>query len=523
MAEQIDLRSVASLARRRRALLAVVALLGTLVGIALVVVRPPLYTSTSKVLLPLDAALPNGERSSWDAGTQVSIAESDAVLGPASRAVSPPLSRREVSRLVNVTASTQDVITIVARGSSSDAAEALAQAVAESEVKYQAQATSSLSAAEQAGLRAQQESLRATLDTVGGQIDATQDRLAGEDPDSVTGRRDASALAQLTAQHTQIVLDINQLETRIQGGAGTSSARIIETASPAERPELLVWKVVAGLAMAFLFVLVALVGMVVSARRDPKLRTRDEISDAVGSPVIASLRTQVPHSVAAWRSLLETYNPRVAEGWNLRQALTLVGLGDLAMAGPDARPAEAPRARHLLCVVSLADDGRALSAGPQLATFAASIGVSTMLVPRQGDATAALWAVCSSQPGDEEVRPNLRVASRRRTKNAAELTVIVAALDRRAPTMPRLDRAAVVVLAVASGAATSEDLARAAVAAHESGLRIAGVMVADPDPLDKTTGRLLPHERLHQQPLPSRVTGPRPAALRDSSWTGGGS
>jgi hypothetical protein len=161
--------------------------------------------------------------------------------------------------------------------------------------------------------------------------------------------------------------------------------------------------------------------------------------------------------------------------------------------------------------------------GPQIATFAASIGISTMLVPEQGDATAALWAVCSSQPDDEEVRPHLRIASRRRTKNPPELTVFVTVLDRRAPRMPRLGRSAVVVLAVASGAATSDDLARAAVAAHESGFHIAGVMVADPDPLDKTTGRLLPHERLQQQSLPSRVTGPRPAALRDSSWTGGGS
>ena len=99
--------------------------------------------------------------------------------------------------------------------------------------------------------------------------------------------------------------------------------------------------------------------------------------------------------------------------------------------------------------------------------------------------------------------------------------MIVAVLDRRSPRMPRLDRTATVVLAVSSRAASSEDLARAAVVAYESGFRIAGVLVADPDPLDKTTGRLLPHERLQQQPLPSRGGGPRPVAVRESSWTGG--
>jgi hypothetical protein len=61
------------------------------------------------------------------------------------------------------------------------------------------------------------------------------------------------------------------------------------------------------------------------------------------------------------------------------------------------------------------------------------------------------------------------------------------------------------------------------VAAYEAGFRIAGVLLADPDPFDKTTGRLLPHERQQQPPLPSRVSGPRPVALRESSWTGGAS
>ena len=170
-------------------------------------------------------------------------------------------------------------------------------------------------------------------------------------------------------------------------------------------------------------------------------------------------------------------------------------------------------------MLSLEDDVRALSVGPQLASYAASIGISTRLVPEQGDATAALWAACSPT-GDEEVRPRLRVSSRRRTKHLPELAVRVAVLDRHSPEMPRMDRMTVVVLAVSSRAASSEDLARAAVAAYESGFRISGVVLADPDPLDKTTGRLLPHERLQQPDLPSRGSGPRPIALRESSWAG---
>jgi uncharacterized protein involved in exopolysaccharide biosynthesis len=523
MAELLDARSVLSLLRRRLRFLAFVALVGACLGVALVVWHPPLYTSTAKVLLPDRPVQANGERATWDASTQVSIAESDAVLGPASRAVSPRLSRDEIRSRVRVTAPTTDVIFISARGTSSAAATALAQAVAEAEVAYQAEAASSLSSATLAELRDRRDALQRTKDTVDDQIVATQERLTGENPDSTIARRDGSALTQLTVQQTDLVLQINDLETKMGKAAGSSDARIIEDATFAERPQLLLWYLLAALGLALLATTLAMVVLVNIARRDAKLGTRDEIADAVGSEVIASLRSQVPRSVAAWRSLMGSYSPGVAEGWNVRLALAGLGLENLAMGRSEDDPGESSDERHRLCVVSLQDDVRALSMGPQLASYAASIGISTRLVPDQGDATAALWAACSTPASDEEVRPHLRVASRRRTKHAAELTVLVAALDRRSPRMPRLDRNVTVVLAVSARAASSEDLARTAVVAYESGFRIAGVLVADPDPFDKTTGRLLPHERMQQHPLPSRVGGPRPISLRDTTRTGGAS
>jgi capsular polysaccharide biosynthesis protein len=520
MAEQVDLRSVRSLVRRRRRLLALLALTGAVLGVAFVVWRPPLYTSTSRVLLPAGPVLPNGEQTSWEASTQVSIARSDAVLGPAAQAVSPPLSRREIRRLVDVSAPTADVLVLEARGPSSKAAERLAQAVAEATVDYQAEATSSLSSAELAQLTTRRESLQGTLDTVDEQVERTEERIATADPNSLIARQDNSALAQLTAQQTDLVLEINELQNRIDGSAGNLSARIIESATPADRPLLPVWYVLAALGGAVVAALVGLLALLVLTRRDFKLGTRDEIADTVGSPVLASVRVSTPRTVASWRSLLESYAPSAAEGWALRQALAHVGLGELVMRGPGPRDDDAPTGRHLLCVASLEDDARALSVGPQIASYAASIGISTLLVPQQEDSLAQLWAACSSHPDDEDVRPGLRVASRRRTKRLPELTVLVTALDRRAPQMPRLDRSAVVLLAVSARGATSEDLARAAVAAYESGFRVGGVLVADPDPLDHTTGRLLPHERLQEPNLPSRVTGPRPADWREPPRTG---
>jgi hypothetical protein len=60
---------------------------------------------------------------------------------------------------------------------------------------------------------------------------------------------------------------------------------------------------------------------------------------------------------------------------------------------------------------------------------------------------------------------------------------------------------------VTSGTATAEDLARVALAADDAGHPISRIVVVDPDPLDRTTGRLLPTERAQHVALPSLMTG----------------
>ena len=51
------------------------------------------------------------------------------------------------------------------------------------------------------------------------------------------------------------------------------------------------------------------------------------------------------------------------------------------------------------------------------------------------------------------------------------------------------------LLAVSSAAVTRLNLADAVVAADRAGLLVQGIVVANPDPLDRTTGRLSPVER----------------------------
>ena len=67
--------------------------------------------------------------------------------------------------------------------------------------------------------------------------------------------------------------------------------------------------------------------------------------------------------------------------------------------------------------------------------------------------------------------------------------------------------AAMTVLGVSAGTVTAEELARVAVSAATDGRDIAGILVADPDPADHTTGRLPELARPAQRRMPARVTG----------------
>jgi hypothetical protein len=65
----------------------------------------------------------------------------------------------------------------------------------------------------------------------------------------------------------------------------------------------------------------------------------------------------------------------------------------------------------------------------------------------------------------------------------------------------------VTVLVISSSFADREELARLAVAVTDAGRRIDGIIVADPDPADSTTGRRTLDERALEIPLPVRMTG----------------
>ena len=99
------------------------------------------------------------------------------------------------------------------------------------------------------------------------------------------------------------------------------------------------------------------------------------------------------------------------------------------------------------------------------------------------------------------------------------MTIVLAVIDAREPTLRGVPSTAVTVLGIAPQVASREDLARLAVAVDDAGRRLDGVVVADPDQSDRTTGRRTLDERARQATLPLRITGvSQPMPLGERGW-----
>ena len=285
-------------------------------------------------------------------------------------------------------------------------------------------------------------------------------------------------------------------------------ARVLELATYATGTSLITGVIITALIGGLAGALLGAIGALAISRNDRRLRKRDEIADAIGVPVLASIPVMHPSDAAGWSKLLEDYEPGVVHAWRLRRALY-----DLRLA--EASYTDAGKTVTSLAVLSLASDHGALALGPQLAVFAASLGIPTALVigPQQdANAVATLLAACAATPAASSRRSsNLQVAVLDHEdadwRSDAALTVVVSVVDGETPRVRDTMRATMTVLGVSSGGATAEQLARVAVSAAVDGRQIDGIFVADPDPADRTTGRVPQLARPAHRGRPTRLTG----------------
>src|SRR5690348_620511 len=148
----------------------------------------------------------------------------------------------------------------------------------------------------------------------------------------------------------------------------------------------------------------------------------------------------------------------------------------------------------------MASDPAALAFGPQLAAYAASLGVPTALVitARQDDKTAAsLRAACAERLSMRAGLLQLHVAhdSDGYLPSGARLEIIVDVIRTRTPQVGDMAPATATMLAVSAGAASGGQLARIATSCSGEGRQLAGLIVVNPDSVDQTTG-------FHPQTLP---------------------
>jgi capsular polysaccharide biosynthesis protein len=419
--QAFDLRRFLRTIWLRRVIVLIAVLAGIAAGTALGLLRPPVLTAKTLVVLP-----PTATRYT---GTQVYISDSEPVLNNALRSIDPPLTLAELRNRVTATSPTSELIQLSAKAGTAAEAENIVNAVAASYVTYISSASNP-----------------------GGQV---------------LGHVLAPAV---TAQ-------------------GTS------------RP---VHLITTGLIGAVVGLIIGAIIALARGRGDTRLRTRDEIADALGVPVLASLPVGHPSDTAGWAVLLSAYEPGVVHAWGMRKALHHLGLTDFR--GGSAAS---------LAVISLSSDPAAIALGPQLAIYAATLGIPTELVigPQQdADATASLRAACAvptALPPEPASQLKIVVEDQpcadRQPESALSIVVIV--VDSRAPRLPETMRTTVSVLGASSGAVTAEQLARAAASAAGDGREVAGIIVADPDPADHTTGRMPQAAPPSHRRPPTRLTG----------------
>ena len=254
----------------------------------------------------------------------------------------------------------------------------------------------------------------------------------------------------------------------------------------------------------------ALIGVIIAlaiSRSDRKLRERDEIANSIGVPVLASFPVDHPTDPKGWVKLLDDYRPGASQALQLRRTLQQLEMvaADVAVGSENGN--------WSFTVLSLSTDPAALALGPQLAIFAASQGIPTTLVigPQQdATVTATLRTACAAPTTSPERPAHLRVLvtdSDVEVPPDAALTVVVAVVDSRSPQIPDMIHTTAALLGVSAGAATADQLARVAVSAASNGREIIGILVADPDPADATTGRVPQLVRRGQRRMPTRTTG----------------
>ena len=469
MQEQpLDVRAGIDIIKRRRIMVGVIGGIGLIAGIGYWASHPAMPSATAQVLLPTPTANATaGAGSSPNADAQKLVARTSAVLAPAAAFATHPISEPLLSKRVKVTAvGSSNVLSITVKSPQPADAVDLANGVAKAYIAVSPQYFSE-------GLQSQ-----LTGDTK--QEEADQQRIQDLSADlKLNGTTSAQGvLDQGQIQNLETVIaqdEANDATLKSQIAANTPQLVAPAAVNPVSR--------LAGPEDAAGGLLVGLIAGSAAAlwkgRRDRRLRRRDDLARALGLPVVASLDAERCERAEDWNLLLDTYQPGTVDAWSLRRLLHQLDPGD----------SDSPVG---LDIVSYAEDEDALSVGVQMASFAASMGISTTLLAGDHDSIENLRAACAisaQSPPPEALLSFVKQDPTDSSTPPSELTITVVAMDRKRPHF-EMSGGVLTIVALSAGVATSDDLARLALAATDAGTTLDGIIVVNPDEHDYTAGEL---------------------------------
>ncbi|MFD5920637.1 polysaccharide biosynthesis protein [Kitasatospora sp. NPDC058201] len=416
--EAIRLVTVGRIFRRRWRLLAVLAVVGALVGYGGSLLFPPRYTTSASVLLP-------GAWQERELMTQAQIATSSVVLdrvaaelgrtgagtGAAtgtSTSTSAGTSTDELRGRVSATAADGNIIKISGTGDTPEQAQQLSDQVAQQFVAFAARISGSGEGTEPE--TTQPQALRQMVAQASRRITDLADAAdPGQTVESVQTRTELAKL------RTTLQEAVNKLD-QVDPAAGKATMVVMGAAArpTSEAPPTGMQLVVAGALSA---VLIAVIGHLASARVSRRLRGGPEIATALGSTLLGTV--DVPGGRPVQRS--KGRGPRAL----VRRLLDIDVRWDLPT--PHASGDEAgrqvryrrvcarlrdqlPAPQRLLVVVPEGDETARLAAG-QLAAEAGSepllrvVGVpmSRPLVPDRDDESGALVVLSAGTWTDVEL------------------------------------------------------------------------------------------------------------------------
>ncbi|MEV5510685.1 Wzz/FepE/Etk N-terminal domain-containing protein [Streptomyces orinoci] len=281
--DPIRLVTIGRILRRRWRLLAVLAVVGALAGYGTSLLYPPRYTASASVLLP-------GQWEERALLTQAEIATSSAVADRAAAALGwRGVSGRELHNRVSAKAADGNIIKISGTADTPERAQRLSDQVAQQFVTFAARIAGAGGDSTDPDAATGPEALRQKVAEAGRRItDLANSANPGQTVEGVQARTELEKL------RTGLEEAIKKLD---QAGPAANKAGMVVMgpaarpagAAPPTRTQL----IAAG---ALLFFLLAVVGHLIAARVNRRLRTEAEIAAALGSVVLGTVEVVAERS-----------------------------------------------------------------------------------------------------------------------------------------------------------------------------------------------------------------------------------